>query len=243
MRVLAVIPARGGSKGLPGKNIRPLAGMPLVAHAIAFARASGACARTIVSTDSEEIVAVARAWGGEAPFLRPAELATDAAPMMPVLTHALDACEREDGSRYDAVLLLEPTCPVRSPDAVARAVALLDGDPTTNSVVACSEPQWNPFFVGVTESGGVLSRAFPDMKHVERRQDAPRFLRINGSLYLFRAAFLRAHEGAWLDHGPHRVLETPETSAFDVDTLEDFEALERAVERGVVALPWLSRVR
>ncbi|MEO6775187.1 MAG: acylneuraminate cytidylyltransferase family protein, partial [Kofleriaceae bacterium] len=90
-RCLAIIPARGGSKGLPGKNIRPLAGLPLLVHALECARAAGSVlARTIVSTDSEEIADVARRAGGDVPFLRPAELAGDRVPTMPVLVHALD---------------------------------------------------------------------------------------------------------------------------------------------------------
>src|SRR5262249_42221360 len=97
---LAIVPARGGSKGLPGKNIRMLAGLPLIAHALACARMVPRIRRTIVSTDSEEIAEVARAHGGEVPFLRPPELAQDTSPMMPVLAHALDEVERGEGQRY-----------------------------------------------------------------------------------------------------------------------------------------------
>ena len=105
--VLAVIPARGGSKGLPGKNLRPIAGLPLIGHALRCAQSVPQLARTIVSTDSEEIAAAARALGGDVPFLRPAELARDDSPTMAVLQHALRFVEAQEGRRYGALLLLE----------------------------------------------------------------------------------------------------------------------------------------
>src|SRR3954451_10687616 len=104
---LAVVPARGGSKGLPGKNIRPLAGLPLLEHSVKLAQLCPEIDRTIVSTDSEEIAEIARAVGAEVPFLRPAKLARDETPMLPVLRHALGEL---DGA-WDLVLLLDPTSP------------------------------------------------------------------------------------------------------------------------------------
>ena len=100
-RIVAVIPARGGSKGLPGKNIRPLAGLPLIVHSIRLAQLCPAITRTIVSTDAANIAQVAREAGAEAPFLRPAELAGDGTPMWPVLRHALDFVEKEEGRASD----------------------------------------------------------------------------------------------------------------------------------------------
>src|SRR4051812_27480707 len=104
-RVLAVIPARGGSSGLPGKNIRSFAGLPLIAHSIRCAAMCPRITRTIVSTDSEEIAAVARAHGGDAPFLRPAELAGGDTPMWPVLKHALEQVELDERQPYDFLAL------------------------------------------------------------------------------------------------------------------------------------------
>jgi len=100
-KILAVIPARGGSKGLPGKNIRPLAGLPLIAHSIKLAQFCPQVTRLIVSTDSEEIAAVARKFGAEIPFMRPFDLAQDDTPMWPVLRHALQMVESEENSKYD----------------------------------------------------------------------------------------------------------------------------------------------
>src|SRR5271154_2273993 len=113
--VLAVIPGRGGSKGLPGKNIRPLAGLPLICHSIRLSKLCVEIAKCIVSTDSEEIAAVARECGAEVPFLRPAELARDDTPMGPVLRHALTEMESRQRCRYGSVLLLSPASPARLP--------------------------------------------------------------------------------------------------------------------------------
>src|SRR4051794_37978762 len=129
---LAVIPARGGSRGLPGKNIRSLAGLPLLVHSLRCAALAPEIARTVVSTDSAKIAEVARAHGGDVPFLRPAALATDEAPMMPVLAHAVAAVEAEEGRAYGSVLLLDPTSPTRLPEDVTRAVALLEADPAAD---------------------------------------------------------------------------------------------------------------
>src|SRR5690606_28754238 len=107
--VLCIIPARGGSKGLPGKNIKPLAGKPLIAYSIEAAAKSGVCDDIVVSTDAEDIAQAARAAGAWVPFLRPPELSTDSALTEPVLTHAIETIEREHGWRYSIVVFLQPT--------------------------------------------------------------------------------------------------------------------------------------
>jgi N-acylneuraminate cytidylyltransferase len=234
---LAVVPARGGSKGLPGKNIRPLAGLPLIAHSLRLAALCPEIGRTIVSTDSEEIAAVARAAGGDVPFLRPPELAGDETPMLPVLRHALEAVDR-DGSGYDLLLLLDPTSPGRLPEDVARAHALLAAEPAADGVVAVSEPPFNPIWHGVVERGGYLEQLFPEGSAYGRRQDVPRVLRINAALYLFRTAFLREAHETWLE-GRHLALEIPDLRAFHIDDADGFRLCEAAVAAGIVELPWL----
>lgn len=239
--VLAVIPARGGSKGLPGKNIRPLAGVPLIAHSLRCA-AMVPGLRCVVSTDSEEIRAVAIANGGDAPFLRPDELANDSSPMMPVLTHALAEMERRDGRRFDAVLLLDPTSPGRHPEDIRRAISMLDGaDASITGVVACSKPTFNPFWVGMVAdaSSGVLSPAFDTPARYVRRQDVPPFYRICGSLYLWRRAFVESAPQAWVTEGKHLLLEVPEARSFSIDDLTEFRTAELLVANGLVELPWL----
>lgn len=236
--VLAVIPARGGSKGLPGKNLRPLGGLPLIGHAIRCAERVPRIARTIISTDSPEIADTARALGGDVPFLRPPELARDDSPTMAVLQHALAFVEAAEGRRYGAVLLLEPTSPGRLPEDVAATFPLLEARPDADGVVGCSEPHFNPYYVGVLEREGVMVPAVPRPAGLTRRQDAPRFLRINGSVYLWRRDFLAAAPADWTT-GRHVPLVLPESRAVSIDELADLHVAEAMLEKGHWRLPWL----
>jgi CMP-N,N'-diacetyllegionaminic acid synthase len=234
---LAVIPARGGSKGVPGKNMRPLAGLPLIVHSIELGRLCPEIARTIVSTDSKAIATVTRDAGGDVPFLRPAELARDDTPMLPVLRHALDELDPH-GTRYELLLLLDPTSPGRLPEDVERAHGILREDSVADGVVAVSEPSFNPMWTAVFDRGGYLEPAFRDAGSFSRRQDVPRVLRVNAALYLFRTPFLRSETESW-SKGRHRVLEIPELRAFHLDSEDDFALCELVLERGLVRLPWL----
>jgi CMP-N,N'-diacetyllegionaminic acid synthase len=238
--VLAVIPARAGSKGLPGKNIRSLAGLPLIAHSIRLAALSPEIDKCIVSTDGEEIAAVARAHGAQVPFLRPAELATDLAPTWAVLQHAVTECEQQFQKRFESVLLLQPTNPCRLPEDVTRAVELLEDDPEAVGVIAVSEPHFNPRWVCVEESEGYMKQLIPASQAYVRRQDVPPVYRINGLLYLWR----RDHAVHSAEPGyyslPHRMLVVPELRAGDVDTAEDLAMLECVLGEGLVKLPWLT---
>ncbi len=236
--LLCVIPARGGSKGLPGKNIRPLAGLPLIAHSIRCAKLCPEIAATVVSTDSEEIAAVARAHGGEVPFLRPPELAQDRTPMLPVLQHALRAAEARSGHPYAALLLMDPTSPGRLPSDVARAVALLEEDPRADGVVGVSRPEFNPYWHCVVESGGYLAPLMPGAAKYARRQDLPEVFRINATLYLWRRDYLLAASDSWMG-GSLRLLEVPEARAIHIDDLDEFERADLLVRHGLVKFPWL----
>ena len=243
-RVLAVIPARGGSKGLPGKNTRRLFGLPLIVHSIRAAELTPAITRCVVSTDSEQIAAVARSFGGEAPFLRPAELAGDDAPMAPVVRHALEWCEADEGVPYDAVLLLDPTSPARVPEQLTEATRRLDLHPELDGVISVSEPTFNPVWVGVRPSGspdGALRRFFDSGTGITRRQDADRFLRINGNFYLWRSDFVRRLETSWFDEGTHAGAEIPESQAFSIDDDYEFRLIEALIVAGIIRLPWIER--
>jgi CMP-N,N'-diacetyllegionaminic acid synthase len=236
--VLAVIPARGGSKGLPGKNLRPLAGLPLIGHAIRCAQRVPRIARTLVSTDAMDIAQAARALGADVPFLRPEELARDSSPTIAVLQHALAFAEAAEGRRYGSVLLLEPTSPGRLPEDVLGCFDLLTARPDADGVVGCSEPHFNPFYVGVLDQGGVMVPAVPRPAGLTRRQDAPRFLRINGSVYLWRRDFLATAPADWTT-GRHVPLVIPELRAVSIDELADVLIAEAMIEKGQWHLPWL----
>ncbi|MFM6847827.1 MAG: cytidylyltransferase domain-containing protein [Terrabacter sp.] len=241
-RILAVIPARGGSKGLPGKNIRPMWGLPLIVHSVRAAALTPEVTRCIVTTDSEEIAGIVREHGGEAPFLRPTELAADDTPMAPVVRHALEWAERDEGAAYDAVLLLDPTSPARVPEQLAEAARRLSGTPTLDGVISVSEPTFNPVWVGVRPDpgrDGVLGRYFDAGTGVTRRQDVDRFLRINGNFYLWRADFVRRLEASWFDEGTHEGLEIPEAQAFSIDDEYEFRLIEALIGAGLIMLPWL----
>lgn len=239
-KVLAVIPARGGSKGLPGKNIRPLLGKPLLAHSVALAELLGENVRCIVSTDDPAIAEAAVAAGADVPFMRPAELASDTAPMSVVLRHALSAIEELDGTSYDMVLLLDPTSPTRTAESVKAAIETLGSAPELDGVVAVSEPFFNPTWVGVkpqSDGGLQLERYFAEGTGVVRRQDVPRFMRINGSFYVWRSDFVRRLENSWFDEGRHGYAEIPETHAFSIDDEREFLLVEAVVTAGLAPLP------
>jgi N-acylneuraminate cytidylyltransferase len=238
-RVLAVVAARGGSRGLPGKNTRTLCGLPLVVHALRAAAMTPAVTRTVVTTDSEEIARVAREHGGDVPFLRPAELAADDTPMAPVIAHVLTTVEALEGATYDAVLLLDPTSPARDPRQLEAAVDRLFDDPALDGVVSVSEPTFQPEWVGVRQDGTALRRYFPGSAGVTRRQDAGRYLRINGNFYVWRAAFARGLRQSWFDEGRYAGLEIPEAQAFSIDDDFEFRLIEAMAGAGLVRFPWL----
>ena len=237
--VLAVIPARSGSKGIPNKNLALLAGLPLVGHAIRFAAACPAVTRTIVSTDSEEIARVAAELGAEVPFIRPSELARDDTPMWPVVRHALGQMDATGGS-YAYVLLLDPTSPVRDPVDVGRALGILQADPRADGVVSVAEPGFNPVWQCVVERDGYMVHLVPDGTLLTRRQDAPRVYYIDGSIYLWRTSFVRSEHESWF---VGRLLMHVVESAGSIDTQREFERLEALVASGFVSLPWCEEDR
>ena len=184
MTVLALIPARGGSTGVPGKNLREIGGRSLVARAIAAVRESGAVDRILVSTDSEEIAAAARQEGAEVPFLRPSDLATESAPMAPVIAHAISAFEVHAGTGIETLVFTEPTLPFRNARHVADAVARYRrGD--CCSVVSVCPLERKPQNIFAKNSGGLLARYIrePDERFANR-QDMTHLCRLSSGVYV-----------------------------------------------------------
>jgi CMP-N,N'-diacetyllegionaminic acid synthase len=174
--VLAVIPARGGSKGIPRKNLMPVAGKPLVVHSIEHALAAACVDRVIVSTDDAEIAAVARAAGAEVPFLRPADLSGDTVLDHPVFVHVLERLARDEGYVPGLVLHLRPTAPYRQPGWIDAACALLRDDPHADSVRSVSPPAQHPYRMFRLDADGYLDPLFKHehpMPYLLRRQDLP----------------------------------------------------------------------
>jgi N-acylneuraminate cytidylyltransferase len=238
---LAVIPARGGSKGIRDKNLQLLAGLPLIGHALELARRCPGISRTIVSTDSEQIAELARGLGGDVPFLRPPELATDETAMWPVLRHALDQVDPE-GTRFDRLLLLAPTSPFRLPGDVAAIEALLDERTDADGVVSVSDPGFNPIWVAVVERDGLMTQLVEGGEAYVRRQDLPPVHRINGALYLWRSEFVRREPESWFN-GRNAIYEMPRSRVADIDEPFDLAVCELLLESGLVRLPWVEARR
>ena len=195
VRVLALIPARGGSKGLPGNNTRPLAGQSLIERATRCARQSGVVDRIVLSTDDPEAAAIARGCGADVPFMRPAALASDSAPMFDVVTHALDELAR-GGYIPDALLLLQPTSPLRQPRHITRALELLPGNDAVCSVVPLP-PTHNPYYVMRIREDGALDNFLADGKRFTRRQDVPAAYVRDGTIYLSAIATIREQKSLY----------------------------------------------
>lgn len=237
--VLAVIPARGGSRGVPLKNIHLLAGLPLIAHSIRLSKMCAEIARCIVSTDSEEIASIAREFGGEVPFLRPPSLAADDTPMWPVLKHALSEMESRDHCRYGSVLLLSPASPARLLTDVSTAIRMLEQDNGAVGVVAASRPAFNPRWACIDIStDGSMRPSFPDGNVYTRRQDVPETFRINGALYLWRRNHVADSDTPDYFTKRHRMLEIPEDRVIDIDTPNDFRRAESLLRDGIIRFPW-----
>jgi N-acylneuraminate cytidylyltransferase len=188
-RVLAVITARGGSKGLPGKNIVDLGGKPLLAWSIEAARGSGYIDRLILSSEDESIIAVAEKFGCEVPFRRPAELATDTVAADPVLIHALD----QIGEPFTYFVLLQPTSPLRTSADIDGAIALCDREdaPACVGMSLCAKPvEW---MYRVADDGRV--RPVLGYINTARRQELPAAFVINGAIYVAKVDWYRRHRG------------------------------------------------
>jgi len=239
-RLLAIIPARGSSKGLPGKNIRPFAGLPLIAHSILFAKLCPEIDHLIVSTDSPDIATIAREFGAEVPFVRPPELAKDDAPLWPVLRHALETVEQQERKRYEMLLLLDPTSPARLPADITKALGRLCEVSTADGIIGVSRPEFNPIWHCVVERDGWMTDLMEEGNRFERRQEVPTVYRINGSLYLWRAEFVRKQTQGWRRDGRHLLYEIPELRAMSIDDLSEFQRAEMLVTQGLLEFPWLN---
>lgn len=232
MNVLALIPARGGSKGIPRKNLVDVVGQPLVAHSIRHALESDRVTRTIVSTDDEEIAEVARRFGADVPFIRPAELAGDEVLDLPVFVHALDWLEEHEGWVPDLVVHLRPTAPFRKPGWIDAAVNLLASQEAADSVRSVSPPVQHPYRVFRIDEQGYLD---PVMKHEHpvpyllRRQSLPPMYYYNCVIDVTRPRTLRNKQSTTGDRILPFVMDADD--AFDIDTPRDLVVARCLLER------------
>lgn len=230
-----MIPARGGSKAIPRKNLAPLAGYPLVAYTICAARAARSVSRVIISTDDPEIARVAASFGAEAPFLRPKELATDSSPTLPAIVHAVASLEGADGKRRpDLVTLLQPTSPFTRPDQIDAAVERLRADPSADAVTTVLEVDHvnHPYNVRVVGADGAVD-FFLKEEHYRypTRQSKPPFYRF-GNLYVMRRDVLMRKHSLFGERCLPEVVDL--ASCFDINDREDLRMAELMVSAGLV---------
>lgn len=221
MKILVIIPARGGSKGIPHKNIKPLAGKPLIRYTIDVARQIVAEDDICVSTDDPEIIQCVEEYGLKVPFIRPAELATDTAGTYEVLLHALNFYELQ-GKWYDVVLLLQNTSPFRTAKQVKEALTLYQSD--IDMVVSVKECCANPYYCVFEENQeGYLNICKGD-GNITRRQDAPKVYEYNGAIYVINPHSLKQMPLNKFTRRIKYVMD--EQSSLDLDTMNDWRMAE-----------------
>jgi N-acylneuraminate cytidylyltransferase/CMP-N,N'-diacetyllegionaminic acid synthase len=229
MRVIGVIPARGGSKRLPGKNIRDLGGRPLICWTIEAALSSAVLEEVVVSTDDAEIAAVAREAGAAVLALRPAELATDTATSQAVLLHEVEQWEAARGSSLDGALLLQPTSPFRTADTIRAALQSFEGKGEGQcTVVGLGAARTHPFWCLSVDPCGAAHEMHTGGLGL-RSQDLPPAFAVNGTIYLVPRAQIRAGASLYTERKIALIVED-DAQSVDIDTLEDWRLAEAIIE-------------
>lgn len=219
-KVLAIIPARGGSKGLPGKNIKELCGKPLIAWSIEQAKSCSDIDRMVVSTDDKGIADVARKYGAEVPFMRPAELANDTASTTDVIFHAINWLKEHQDFQSEYILLLQPTSPLRIAEDIEGAIRMLK-DKDAQAVVSVCETDHHPWWSStLPENSSMKDFLRPEILN-KCRQDLPVFYQLNGAIYLADTDYLHECNGFF---GPDTfAYKMPESRSVDIDSDLDFK--------------------
>ena len=223
LKVLATICARGGSKGVPSKNIRHLLGKPLIAYTIEVARACPVVSHIVVSTDSDEIAAIAEDYGVQVPFRRPAEMASDEVPKIQAIRHATAYVEAHLGFIPDIVVDLGVDVPLRVPEDITACLNVLKAGPALDAAVVVYEAERNPYYTMVEFDGDQIHLVKPGLRIVAR-QSAPLVYSVSGSVFAWRRSALASvthlYEGRW---GACKV---PVERAIDIDREIDFQFVE-----------------
>lgn len=228
--VLVIIPARGGSKGIPGKNTRVIFNKPLLTHAYDCAKKLNSyfCVDIVLSTDCPDIAKLGASIGLEVPFLRPASLAQDDTPMIDVIEHMVDFFVAQ-GKEYNCIVLLQPTSPFRKASDVKSALSVLNENENIDSVVSVEEipKQFSPFYLMKIEQGALLP-FMPDGYKYARRQDVPSAYSRNGQFYVFRTKTLKNYRSIYGNKVMPYITRHP---AVNLDTAEDWDQAERLYEQ------------
>ncbi len=221
MKTLAVIPARGGSKGVPGKNKKLLNGKPLIQYSIDAALQSKHISEVVVTTDDAEIMAIAKSLGANVPFVRPTHLAEDATPTLPVIQHAVSFLENE-GKHFDAICLLQPTSPFRPKGFLDKALETFQEKQTDSLVSVLEVPhQYNPHWTFEANENGVLQIATGEKNIIPRRQELPKAYHRDGSIYITKTQVLMEEDSLYGNSLAYIVSDA--TFYVNIDTIDDWE--------------------
>ena len=223
-KIIATICARGGSKGVPGKNVRELLCKPVIAHTIEQALNSKIFEHVIVSTDSAEIAAIAKEYGAEVPFLRPKKLADDKCPKWPAVRYTLLEYEKNSGDLYDIVVDLDPTSPLRKVEDIYNSLDLLN-EKNASNVITAMPSRRSPYFNLIEEyEDGLINLSKPMNSLVTCRQDSPKCYDMNASIYVWTREAILNNDSVFLDKTALYVM--PEERSIDIDCELDFEFVE-----------------
>jgi CMP-N,N'-diacetyllegionaminic acid synthase len=222
--ILCTICARGGSKGIKNKNIRKLLDKPLIAYSIEQAKATRICDHIIVSTDSNKVIEIAKKYGANIFFKRPAELATDDAPKLPVIKHAVIESEKYCGKKFDIVMDLDATSPLRNIEDIIHAMEVFI-EKNYDNLITAAPARRSPYFnlVELTEGGKVVLSK-PLQNSIVRRQDSPKCFDMNASIYIWKRDALLLNDTIFLEKTGLYIM--PEERSIDIDSELDFEFVE-----------------
>jgi CMP-N,N'-diacetyllegionaminic acid synthase len=243
VEILFLLVGRGGSKGLPAKNLREIGGLSLTGYKAISARQSRYCSRLIVSSDSPAIQAEAKRHGAEVLFSRPAELATDTASSIDVVLHAMDWIETHERRRYDAVMLLEPSSPFARPEHYDQAVDLFVSR-KASLVVGMRETEVSSIFVGPLGKDGSIGTIVEKMLRMpaQRRQDQPLEVTMNGALYLIDWGTMRKHRKIYADPATSYGILMDRLHSIEIETATDLAYASYVIEHGMLDVsPWQTR--
>lgn len=227
MNILYFIPARGGSKGLPGKNILQLGNKPMIAHSIIAAQNCSYKGTILVSTDDNQIADVAKQYYAEVPFMRPAELANDTAATIDVIFHALEFYKAK-GKIFDVIVLLQPTSPLRITEDIEKAIKIML-DKSAEAVVSVCPAEHHPLWANTLPENGSMKGFLRDEVKGKNRQQLPVYYRLNGAIFVSTVEALYKHKTFIHDNTYSYIM--PENRSIDIDNLMDFKMAELLINK------------
>ena len=229
--ILGLIPARSGSKGLPRKNIKPLLGKPLIARTIEQALVSKYLNRVVVSTDDKEIAEISIKYGAEVPFVRPKELAEDDAKGIDVVLHAIDWFKEDDKQKkYDLIMLLQPTSPLRTTEDIDKAIELLFLK-KAKAIVSVCEVDHHPLWANTLPKDGCMKDFIRQEIMNKNRQELPKFYRLNGAIYLAYCNYIKEQESFFGEKTFAYIM--PRERSIDIDDEIDFKLAQILIKNNI----------